>query len=78
MIGAINRTHVKITAPSQDEDILVNMKKTHHSPQAVFNVTFIILDILVKWEGSTHNLCISMESGLGQLFERYHIPPGYH
>ena len=70
MIGAIDGMHIKIIAPSQDEDIFVNWKKLHSfNKQIVFDACYNILDIVVKWPG-TPDARILMESGLTQLFEQ--------
>ncbi|XP_052000928.1 putative nuclease HARBI1 [Xyrauchen texanus] len=79
VVGAIDGTHIKIIAPRQDEDVFVNRKKTHSiNTQIVFDANFTILDVVAKWPGSTHDSRILMESGLRQLFERRHVPPGCH
>ncbi|KAK0153549.1 putative nuclease HARBI1 [Merluccius polli] len=72
-------THIKIIAPSKDEDVFVNRKKLHSiNTQIVFDATFNIIDVVAKWPGSTHDSRILMESGLRQLFERHHVPVGCH
>ena len=76
VVGAIDGTHIQIIAPSIDEDVFVNRKKVHSiNTQIVFDATFNILDVVAKWSGSTHDLCILMESGLRQLFERRYVSP---
>ncbi|KAK0135064.1 Beta-1,3-glucosyltransferase [Merluccius polli] len=67
VVGAIDGTHIKIIAPSKDEDVFVNRKKLHSiNTQIVFDATFNILDVVAKWPGSTHDSRILMESGLRQ------------
>ena len=79
VVGAIDGTHIKIIAPSIDEDVFVNRKKLHSiNTQIVFDATFNIIDVVAKWPGSTHDSRILMESGLRQLFERHHVPVGCH
>ena len=79
VIGAIDGTHIKIIAPSQDEDIFVNRKKPYSiNTQIVFDARYNILDIVAKWPRSTHDSRILMESGLMQLFEQHHVPAGCH
>ena len=79
VIGAIDGTHIKKIAPSQDEDVFVNRKKFHSiNTQNVLDACYNILDIDAKWPGSTHDSQILMESGLMQLFERHHVPAGCH
>ncbi|KAK0146250.1 putative nuclease HARBI1 [Merluccius polli] len=62
VVGAIDGTHIKIIAPSKDEDVFVNRKKVHYiNMQIAFDATFNILDV-AKWPGSTHDSRILMES----------------
>ncbi|KAK0152142.1 putative nuclease HARBI1 [Merluccius polli] len=71
VVGAIDGTHIKIVAPSKDEDVFVNRKKVHSiNTQIVFDATFNILDVVANWPGSTHDLRILMESGLTPDFHR--------
>ncbi|KAK0140289.1 putative nuclease HARBI1 [Merluccius polli] len=50
VVGAIDGTHIKIIAPSKDEDVFVNRKKVHSiNTQIVFDATFNILDVVAKW-----------------------------
>ena len=77
VVCAIDGTHIKIIAPSIDEDVFVNRKKVHSiTTQVVFDANFNILDVVAKWPGSTHDSCILMASGLRQLFKRRHVPVG--
>ena len=39
MVGAIDGTHIKIIAPSTDEDVFVNGKKVYNT-QVVFDANF--------------------------------------
>ena len=79
VVGAIDGTHVRIISPSQDEDVFVNRKKYHSiNTQVVFDPNFLILDIVAKWPGATHDSRILHESGVRQLFERHHVPAGSH
>ena len=80
VVSAIDGTHIKIIAPSKDEDVFVNRKKVHSiNTQIVFDATFNILDVVAKWPaGSTHDPRILMESGLRQLLERHHVPVVCH
>ena len=66
VVGAIDGTHIKIIAPSKDEDVFVNRKKVHSiNMQIAFDATFNILDVVAKWPaGSTHEPRILMGSGL--------------
>ena len=79
VVGAIDWTHIKITAPSTDEDVFVNRKKVHSiNTQVVFDANFNILDVVAKCPGSTHDSHILKESGLRQRFERHHVPGRCH
>ncbi|XP_029917515.1 putative nuclease HARBI1 [Myripristis murdjan] len=78
VVGAIDGTHIKIIAPSINEDVYVNRKRYHIiNTQVVFDAEYI-LDVVPKWPGSTHDARILNESGLKQLFERGFVPPGCH
>ncbi|KAK0133490.1 putative nuclease HARBI1 [Merluccius polli] len=67
VVGAIDGTHIKIIAPSKDEDVFVNRNKVHSiNTQIVFDATCNILDVVAKWPGSTHDPRILMGSGLRQ------------
>ncbi|KAK0139168.1 putative nuclease HARBI1 [Merluccius polli] len=65
VVGAVDGTHIQISAPSKDEDVFVNRKKVHSiNTQIAFDATFNILDV-AKWPaGSTHDPRILMGSGL--------------
>ncbi|KAK0150869.1 putative nuclease HARBI1 [Merluccius polli] len=78
VVGAIDGTHIKIIAPSKDEDVFVNRKKVHYiNTQIAFDATCYILDVVAKWPaGSTHDSRILMESGLAlhrPEWEAYHM-----
>lgn len=79
VIGVIDGTHVKIMAPSEQEEVFVN-RKGHHSinVQVVFDAKYRILDILAKWPGSVHDARILHGSGVAAVFEGGHVPPGSH
>ena len=51
---------------------LLSIGKKLHSinTQTVFDTCYNILDIVVKWPGSTHNSRILIESGFMQIFEQ--------
>ncbi len=72
-------THVRIIAPSEDEDANVNRKRYHSiNVQVVFSADYRILDIVAKWPGATHDARILTESGLRHLFEERHVPANCH
>uniref|UniRef100_A0A3B1IY90 Putative nuclease HARBI1 n=1 Tax=Astyanax mexicanus TaxID=7994 RepID=A0A3B1IY90_ASTMX len=79
VVGAIDGTHIKIIAPSINEDVYVNRKRYHSiNTQVVFDAEYNILDVVPKWPGSTHDARIFTESGLNKLFETGLVPPGCH
>ncbi len=77
VVGAIDGTHIKIIAPSVNENIYVNRKRYHSiNTQVVFDAEYNILDVVPKWPGSTHDVRILNQSGLKQLFERHFCAAG--
>ena len=78
MVGALDGTHIQITAPSKDEDVFVNRKKVHSiNTQIAFDATFNILDVVAKRPaGSNHDPRVLTGSGLRRLVERHHVPVG--
>lgn len=79
VVGVIDGTHIRIIAPSEDEDVYVNRKRYHSiNVQVVFSADYMILDIVAKWPGATHDARILAESGLRHLFEGRRIPANCH
>jgi hypothetical protein len=80
VIGVIDGTHIKIKAPHDNEEAYVNRKGFHSiNVQVVFDAFDKITDVVARWPGSTHDSRILQESGLKQLMEGGHLPPGqYH
>ncbi|XP_053378584.1 putative nuclease HARBI1 [Mercenaria mercenaria] len=79
VVGVIDGTHIKILAPSEEEDIFVNRKGYHSiNVQVVFDAFDRIEDIVARWPGSTHDSRILHNSGLRQLFEKGIVHGGYH
>ncbi|XP_064605748.1 putative nuclease HARBI1 [Liolophura sinensis] len=78
-VGAIDGTHVQITAPTTYENEFVNRHHYHSiNVQIVVDAKYNILDIVAKWPGSTHDVRILAESVLRQLFENHHTPIHTH
>ena len=51
VVGAIDCTHVKILAPSLEEEIYVNRKGYHSiNVQVIFNAFDIICDVVARWQ----------------------------
>lgn len=80
VIGVIDGTHVRITAPKEFEAEYVNRKRYHSiNTQIVFDARYRILDIVAKWPGSVHDARILNESALNRvLFGRGMVPQGCH
>ncbi len=67
VVAVIDGTHKKIIAPSVKENVYVNRKRCHSiSTWVVFDTEYNILDVVLKWPGSTHDAQILNESGLKQ------------
>ncbi|XP_059380106.1 putative nuclease HARBI1 [Carassius carassius] len=79
VVGVIDGTHIRIIAPSEDEDVYVNRKRYHSiNVQVVFSADYRIVDIVAKWPGATHDARILAESGLRHLSEGRRIPTNCH
>ena len=79
VVGAIDGTHVKIVAPTDNEPLYVNRHRYHSiNVQVVCDASYCLLDIVAQWPGSTHDSRILQQSGLNQLFERGMVPQGCH
>ena len=60
VVGAIDGTHIKIIAPSTDEDVFVNRKNVCSiDKQIVFDPNCNILDVVAKWPGSNKRLFVA-------------------
>ncbi|XP_071519945.1 putative nuclease HARBI1 [Panulirus ornatus] len=79
VVGAIDGTHVRIMAPSVNEEHYVNRKNYHSiNTQIVFDAKYKIINIDANWLGSTHDSRTLQQSGLRRLFENHHVPPSCH
>ncbi|XP_053389553.1 putative nuclease HARBI1 [Mercenaria mercenaria] len=79
VVGVIDGTHIKILAPSEEEDIFVNRKGYRSiNVQVVFDAFDRNEEFVARWPGSTHDNRILHNSGLRQLFERGFVNGGYH
>ncbi|CAB1315858.1 unnamed protein product, partial [Coregonus sp. 'balchen'] len=78
VLGAVDRTHVAIKGPRDEEEINVNQNNFHSiNVQVVCNGTLAFTNVVAKWPGSTHESFIVSNSGLGIKFEEGHIPDGW-
>lgn len=79
VMGVIDGTHIRIVAPSVDEDAFVNRKGFHSiNVQLVFGAFDQIIDCVARWPGSTHDSRILNNSGVRQLFDNGMVQAGYH
>ncbi|XP_052248633.1 putative nuclease HARBI1 [Dreissena polymorpha] len=79
VIGVIDGTHVQIQAPSIDEPMYVNRMGYHSiNTQIVFDHNDMIMDVVARWPGSTHDSRILRGSGLWQVFDRNLLPQNDH
>lgn len=80
MVGVIDCTHVRIKAPTENEEVYVNRKGYHSvNVQLVFDANDRVTDVVARWPGSTHDSRILEYSGIKDLFEGGHLPNGnYH
>ena len=71
VVGAIDGTHIRIIAPTENEHEFVNRKNFHSiNTQVVFDAQYNILDIVAKWPGSTHDARILDQCGIKRMFDR--------
>ncbi|XP_060577992.1 putative nuclease HARBI1 [Ruditapes philippinarum] len=79
VVGVIDCTHVRVRAPSMNEEQYVNRKGFHSlNVQLVFDPFDRIIDVVSKWPGSVHDSRILQQSGLFTIFEGGHMPAGQY
>jgi len=78
VVGCLDCTHVRITAPSENEAEYVNRKGYHSiNCQLICNADLIITNCVVNWPGSVHDSRILRGSNVWEVFERVPRPlPG--
>ncbi|XP_050706375.1 putative nuclease HARBI1 [Eriocheir sinensis] len=77
LVGVIDYTHIRITAPKEFPDEYINRKGYHSiNVQIVFNARCEVVSCLAKWPGSVRDSGILSESGLKQCFDAGIIPRG--
>ncbi|XP_052237807.1 putative nuclease HARBI1 [Dreissena polymorpha] len=71
VVGVVDGTHIRIQAPSTNEDDYVNRKGFHSlNVQMICDATFRFVDVVAKWPGSVHDSKIFRESAIRQRFEK--------
>ncbi|XP_052260338.1 putative nuclease HARBI1 [Dreissena polymorpha] len=74
VVGVVDGTHIRIQAPSANEDDYMNRKGFHSlNVQMICDATFRFVDVVAKWPGSVHDSRIFHESAIRQRFERGEI-----
>lgn len=76
--GAIDCTHVKIPSPGGDNAETYRNRKGYFSlnVQAICDANMKIMDLVARWQGSTHDSRIFNESRIKERYEAGEIP-GY-
>ncbi|XP_045111044.1 putative nuclease HARBI1 [Portunus trituberculatus] len=76
VVGVIDGTRIRITAPHEYEEVYVNRKNFHSiNVQVLFDSRYKLRNMVAKWPGSTNDARILRESGLWQYCENGRIPP---
>ncbi|XP_060759492.1 putative nuclease HARBI1 [Neoarius graeffei] len=70
VVGAIDGTHVKVQAPSENEHLFINRKGYHSlNIQALCDHNLKFLNCVAHWPGSVHDSRILQNSQLCEAFE---------
>jgi hypothetical protein len=78
VVGAIDGTHIRIRAPSADENFYVNRKNYHSiNVMGVCDASMRFLNIVAKCPGGTHDAFIWSNSTLCEKFEDRTIRDGW-
>lgn len=78
VIGAIDCTHVAIKAPSENEYAFVNRKQFHSiNVQIICDANLILLNVVARWPGSTHDSFILRESSVGRQLQAGAVQDGW-
>lgn len=78
VIGAIDCTHVAIKAPSENEYAFVNRKQYHSiNMQIICDADTILLNVVARWPGTTHNSFILRQSNVGRRLQTGAVQDGW-
>ena len=70
VVGIIDCTHIKIEAPSENEDAYVNRRGSHSiNVQCVTDDKYKFISVSAKWPGGKHDMGILTESAVYTAFE---------
>ncbi|XP_025077922.1 putative nuclease HARBI1 [Pomacea canaliculata] len=79
VIGALDGTHVQITAPSQHRDSFVNRKKDISiQMQVICNKSLLFLDVCAGYPGSVHDARVFRKSSIFKYLQDNPLPPAFH
>ncbi|XP_060556908.1 putative nuclease HARBI1 [Ruditapes philippinarum] len=78
VLGTVDGTLVPIRAPHDDEHIYVTRKGFHAlNIQGISDSNNMLLNLVVRWPGSTHDAFILANSGISEEFESGRIQHGW-
>ncbi|XP_063797614.1 putative nuclease HARBI1 [Pseudophryne corroboree] len=78
VIGAIDCTHIAMTAPKQMEEYYRNRKFFHSlNVQMVCDANLRIMNVNARFPGSTHDAFILQQSAICRMFEEGAFPNGW-
>lgn len=78
VIGAMDCTHVRIKAPSDDAFAYINRKKFHSvNVQLICDAKCVLLNVVARWPGGTHDSFILRNSAVGTRLENGAVRDGW-
>lgn len=78
VIGAIDCTHIRIKAPSNDAFAYMNRKNFHSvNVQLICDARCVLLNVVARWPGGTHDSFILRNSSVGTRLEDGAVRDGW-